>query len=110
LDLASASAAEPIPLLQPTPQYASEFPSYLFEGLQRTPGRRLLRTRSTSWSTPMRNMVDDREYSPKRSLSPPFEKKYADLLVELQRKQDKAMELRQIAIQQKLKKQNEKVF
>lgn len=107
----SASAAEPIPLNKSTSSstyFNTDLPSYLFQGLQSTTAKRLPRTRSTSWSTPIRSLAGDLEYSSKRLLSPPFEKKYADL-VDLQQKQDHAMALRQVAIQEKLRKQNEKV-
>jgi hypothetical protein len=46
-----ATPAEEPNLINPSPIYPTQLPSYLFEGNQK-PGKRLLRTRSTSWSTP----------------------------------------------------------
>ncbi|KAJ3358575.1 hypothetical protein HDU91_005171 [Kappamyces sp. JEL0680] len=48
-----AVPAEGSHLESPSPMYASQLPSFLFDGLERqSSGKRLLRTRSTSWSTP----------------------------------------------------------
>lgn len=102
--LVSAAAEETI--IQPTPIYSSQLPSYLFEGDIFQSGTRLLRTRSTSWSTPIR--PPGFESSPKRLLSPPFEKKTTDL-GEIILKQEKAKEFREMLVAAKLKKQNEKV-
>jgi hypothetical protein len=49
------------------------------------------------------------DYSPKRLLSPPFERKTKDL-DEIQAKQEKAQEMRDLIVAAKLKKQSEKVF
>ena len=49
--VASAAEQPPLRMSEPTPIYASQLPSYLFEG-ERPPVKRLLRARSTSWSTP----------------------------------------------------------
>ena len=47
-----ATPAEEPHLINPTPIYPTQLPSYLFDGIDQKPGKRLLRTRSTSWSTP----------------------------------------------------------